>query len=179
MLAEEDAEKGFDLFRSHGLGKIKRIAPGGKERQDSVYNALRMVRDEELIMIHDGVRPFFSNELIKKLIMESTIDSNIDGVVPGMPMKETLKEVAEDGVVVSTINRERFRSIQTPQVFRFDIIIKAYEDAYKKGVYATDDSALVERIGGKVKVILGEPFNIKITTPEDREIAEYLFKNSI
>jgi len=80
-----------------------------------------------------------------------------------------------DGVIISTVDREKIRAIQTPQVFLYSTIRKAYDMAYKKGVYATDDAALVETTGGKVKIITGSPYNIKVTTPEDLEMLEYIF----
>jgi 2-C-methyl-D-erythritol 4-phosphate cytidylyltransferase len=100
----------------------------------------------------------------------------VNGVIPGLAVKETLKEINNRGYVLSTVKREKYWAIQTPQVFQYKIIKRAYDRAYKDGFYATDDAALVERIGGKIKVILGDPFNIKVTTPEDIEIVEYLLK---
>lgn len=188
VLRQEDMERGFELIKSHNLNKIKQIAPGGKERQDSVCNALNLIKKDCIILIHDGVRPFISNQLIKSLLLEikgsglaclsgRQARTKIDGVVPGLPVKETLKKVdRKKGIVLSTIKREKFWTIQTPQVFPFAVIKKAYDKACKDGFYATDDAALVERIGGKVKIITGSPFNIKITTPEDIDIAEFLLK---
>ncbi len=188
VLMEEDIEKGIEIVDAHKLHKIKRIVPGGRERQDSVYNALRLLdvgtgrfREEDLILIHDGVRPIISTKLVEKLVEEinrSTFKKcsikGVDGVAPGIPVKETLKEVTSDGMVVSTVKREKFWTIQTPQIFPLKVIKKAYDRAYKDGFYATDDASLVERIGGKVKIIAGSPLNIKITTPEDLEIVEHL-----
>lgn len=177
VLRKEDIKKGFELMETYNLNKVRRIAVGGRERKDSVYNALRMIENEDLILIHDGVRPLVTQELVKKLLSEiSNKQSNnsIDGVILGIPVKETLKEVGDNGFVHSTKKREKFWTIQTPQVFRFNVLKKAYDSVYKYGFYATDDSALVERIGGRVKVILGDPFNIKVTTPEDVEIVKYL-----
>jgi 2-C-methyl-D-erythritol 4-phosphate cytidylyltransferase len=122
-------------------------------------------------LIHDGVRPFIPEGLIEKLIEEL---KNYDGAIPGLPVKETLKEAALDGTVISTVDRERFWTVQTPQAFYFDTIKKAYDAAYTKGFYATDDAALVERLGGRVKIVTGSPLNIKVTTPEDRDMVEHL-----
>jgi 2-C-methyl-D-erythritol 4-phosphate cytidylyltransferase len=117
------------------------------------------------------VRPLVSSELVNRLVHEM---QDVDGVVPGLPVKETLKEVNKQGFVVNTVKRETVWSIQTPQVFAFDILKKAYKRAYKDGYSATDDAALVENIGGKVKIIPGSPYNIKVTTPEDLEMVQYL-----
>lgn len=176
VFREEDIDSGFDLIRQYGLHKIRKIAQGGKERQDSIYNALNLleqngVESGSIILIHDGVRPVIPEGLIDILIGEL---NNFDGVIPGLPVKETLKEIDTNDIVISTVNRERFRSIQTPQAFSFGTIKKAYEAAYTKGFYATDDAALVENMGARVKIIPGSPLNIKVTTPEDMEMVEYL-----
>lgn len=177
VLKDEDIENGFELVKKYNLDKIVRIAPGGKERQDSIYNALQLVENkdrssvEDIILIHDGVRPFIPKDLIASLIAEL---KNADGAIPGVSVKETLKAAAADGTVVSTMDREKFWAVQTPQAFFFNIIQKAYEMAYAEGFYATDDAALVERTGGKVKIIPGSPFNIKVTTPEDMEFVKWI-----
>jgi 2-C-methyl-D-erythritol 4-phosphate cytidylyltransferase len=171
VLRQEDMEMGLGLIESHNLNKVKQVTPGGKERQDSVYNALGLIKKDCLILIHDGVRPLISTELIERLLQEV---KGVDGVAPGLSMKETLKEVNTKGFVLATVKRGKFWTIQTPQVFPFKVIKNAYDKAYTDGFYATDDAALVERIGGKVKIIKGEPFNIKVTTPEDMDIVEYV-----
>lgn len=173
VLREDEIEKGIEMIDTHEVKKIKRVVPGGDERQDSVYNAIRLLEKGDLILIHDGARPIFPIGLVERLVQAIR---GVDGVVPAIPLKDTLKVVDDSDVVVSTANRERFRAIQTPQVFRFEIIRKAYEKAYVEGYRATDDAALVERIGGRVKVIAGSPFNIKITTPEDFEIVKFLIE---
>lgn len=178
VLRQEDMEMGLGLIESHNLHKVKQVTPGGKERQDSVYNALGLIKKDCLILIHDGVRPLISTELIERLLQEmkgsGSTRTEVDGVAPGLSMKETLKEVNTKGFVLSTVKREKFWTIQTPQVFPFKVIKNAYDKAYTDGFYATDDAALVERIGGKVKIIKGDPLNIKVTTPEDMDIVNYL-----
>ncbi len=180
VLRKEDMEKGLELIESNNLKKVKHIAPGGKERQDSVRNALELIREGMFILIHDGVRPLVSAELIERLLsaLEASAANRTgcSGVVPGIPVKETLKEVdKKQGMVISTVKREKFWTIQTPQVFPFAVIKKAYERAYADGFYATDDAALVERTGQRVKVIAGDPCNIKVTTREDIDMVEHLF----
>ncbi|MBI5740418.1 MAG: 2-C-methyl-D-erythritol 4-phosphate cytidylyltransferase [Nitrospirae bacterium] len=179
VLGKDDVGLGYQMVENFGLEKIERIAPGGKERQDSIYNALNLLKEngtspDSIILIHDGVRPFIPEGLIKNLITEVQTS---DGVIPGLPVKETLKEVSADGMIVSTVNREKLWSIQTPQAFTFGVIRKAYDAAYAEGHYATDDAALVERTGGRVKIIPGSPYNIKVTTPEDLEMVEWIIKN--
>lgn len=187
VLRQEDMKMGLELIKANNLSKIRQIAPGGKERQDSVRNALRLInvgstrsRDECLILIHDGARPLVSAGLIARLLQEikgsDPARTGVDGVVPGLPMKETLKEVNTEGIVLSTVKRDKFLAIQTPQIFPFKIIKKAYDAAFRDGFHATDDSALVERTGGRIRVIMGDPFNIKVTTPEDMDMVEHVLK---
>lgn len=187
VLKEEERESGQKVFEDYNLSKIKRIAPGGKERQDSVYNGLKLIEDKKcIVLIHDGARPLIEKHLIQEAIKEISIPSapffikgsdeglnDCDGVVLGVPLKDTIKE-AEAGIIKKTLRRDALWAIQTPQVFPYNIILRAYEKAMNENFYSTDDAALVERYGGKVKVIIGSYKNIKITTPEDLAIAEFL-----
>ncbi len=124
-------------------------------------------------MIHDGVRPFIPEEMINKLLDNI---KEFDGIIPGIPVKDTIKEVGSNGIVVSTLTRDNIRAVQTPQAFSFRKIKFAYDRAYEDGFHATDDAALVERIGGKIKIIAGSPFNVKVTTPEDLKMVEYMLE---
>jgi len=185
VLKEDDMASGQKLFDEYGFSRIKKIAPGGKERQDSVYNGLRLIDDEDcMVLIHDGVRPLVEKELIENTIKElqSAFSPSgmknkagfkaIDGVIPVVPLKDTVKE-ADDGVVKKTLKRGTLWAVQTPQVFHYASVLHAYEKALNDGYFATDDAALVERYGGRVKIIMGSYRNIKITTPEDLEIAAF------
>lgn len=176
------------LFEEYGLTKVDRIARGGKERQDSVYNGLKLIEDKNcIVLIHDGVRPLIEKKLIENAIKELSNSSvspagkgneqGVDGVILGVPLKDTIKEVG-DGIIRKTLKRGSLWAIQTPQVFRYKNILYAYDSAMNKGFYSTDDAALLEQYGGKIKVIMGSYRNIKITTPEDILIAEALLKNN-
>jgi 2-C-methyl-D-erythritol 4-phosphate cytidylyltransferase len=183
VLKSEDMEFVQRLLEEEGFSKIKRIAAGGKERQDSVYNGLKQVEDKNsIVLIHDGVRPLISTHLVEELIkqMSDAIRNKekCDGIIPGVPVKDTIKET-EDGFVRKTLKRGSLWAVQTPQAFPCKKILKAYEEAAKEGYYATDDAALIERYGGTVKVIMGSYANIKITTPEDLYIAEALLKMNV
>src|SRR3989304_2887803 len=192
VLKEADREKAAEVFGQHNLSKVKKIAPGGKERQDSVYNGLNLIEDRDgIILIHDGARPFIEKDLIEKAIKELLIPpapplakggkgglKGFDGVVLGVPVKDTIKE-AESGIIKSTIRRDSLWAIQTPQVFPYKKISAAYKKSIKEGFYSTDDAALMERYGGKIKVIMGSYSNIKITTPDDLIFAEYLLSKKI
>ena len=183
VLREGDRERGEEVFEKCKLSKIKKIAPGGKERQDSVYNGLKLVKDKNcIVLIHDGVRPIIEKVFIQESIRQMTeilqAKEDCNGVVLGVPVKDTIKET-ERGIVKKTLRRDSLWAIQTPQVFPYSYISTVYERAMKEGVYSTDDSALVEKYGGKIKVIMGSYRNIKITTPEDLIIAEYLLTRSL
>lgn len=182
VLRQEDIERGMEMIREYDLHKIRQIAPGGRERQDSIYNALKLIEktggdsyQESIILIHDGVRPFIPEGTIETLLDQFR---HVDGAAPGIPPKDTLKRISPDGIISETVNREDIRAIQTPQAFSFKIIKKAYDAAYKRGFYATDDAALVEATGGRVKIIEGSPLNIKVTTPEDLEMVKYFLERS-
>ena len=178
VLRQEDIGPFIETARGYHLDKIKRVASGGPERQDSIYNALRLIEGDgtdfcrdSYVLIHDGVRPYIPEGLIDELAVGI---KDVDGVIPGVPVKDTIKAIDAGGIVVTTLDREKMRAVQTPQFFSFDVIKKAYDKAYEDGIYATDDAALVERTGGRVRIIAGSPFNIKVTTPEDLKMVEYL-----
>jgi 2-C-methyl-D-erythritol 4-phosphate cytidylyltransferase len=177
VLKEEDREHGYELIKIHNLHKVKRIAKGGKERQDSVYNALKLINNYDgFIVIHDGVRPLITPAFVEGILHEAGYDH---GVVPGLPVRETIKKVDSERNVISTVNRSNVWSIQTPQIFPFSMIKEAYDMANKEGFYATDDAALVERAGRKIKIVKGSFWNIKITTPEDIYFVEMVIKQKI
>ena len=149
--------------------------PGGQTRQDSVYNGLQAIsHDSDIVLIHDGARPFVTKEMIVRAVNEI---KTCGAVIVAMPVKDTIKTVGEDGFVMNTLDRELLWQVQTPQIFKKDLIIEAHERAKRLSLQATDDSRLVERLGEKVKVIRGSYENIKITTPEDIKIAEEILRS--
>lgn len=177
VFKRDEVEFGRSLIEKYRLQKIQRIAPGGKERQDSVFSGLRLIEDREsVILIHDGVRPCIDRNLVER-VLGALQDGDIpcDGVIPGVPAKDTIKEAAE-GIVTKTLKRSSLWTIQTPQAFPYGSVMRAYERAGKEGFYSTDDAALVERNGGILRVVMGSYKNIKITTPEDLIIAEAFMK---
>ncbi|MEW6053498.1 MAG: 2-C-methyl-D-erythritol 4-phosphate cytidylyltransferase [Nitrospirota bacterium] len=177
VFKRDEMEFGRGLIEEYCLQKIQRIAPGGKERQDSVFSGLRLIEDREsVILIHDGVRPCIDRNLVER-VLGALQDGDIpcDGVIPGVPAKDTIKEAAE-GIVTKTLRRSSLWAIQTPQAFPYESVMRAYERAGKEGFYSTDDAALVERNGGILRVVKGSYKNIKITTPEDLIIAEAFIK---
>lgn len=154
--------------------KIKVIAEGGKERSNSVFQGLKKVdKDADIVLIHDGVRPLISTYLIERVIYET---EKYEAVSLGIPVKETLKKVDENNLVIRTLERGKIRLTQTPQGFKRDLIWQVYNKAVKMVWRANDDAGLVERFGYKVKIIPGEEANIKITTSLDLELAEMLLR---
>lgn len=159
-----------EIVDSYNIHKIKRIVVGGRERQESVWHALRKLNNGfNYVMVHDGVRPFVSDRLLHESLKEAV---RHDGVVVGYPVKDTIKDVGKDRFVEKTLRRNHMWAIQTPQVFKKDVIVDAYTRAHEANFTATDDAALVEWAGYKVKVIEGEHENIKITTPFDLVLGE-------
>jgi 2-C-methyl-D-erythritol 4-phosphate cytidylyltransferase len=123
--------------------------------------------------VHDGVRPFISSERIRDLISKAR---EKEAAVLAVPVKDTVKVVQEDGLILSTPPRKSLWAIQTPQAFRLSTLIKAYDQAYEQGFVGTDDASLVENLGVHVYIVEGEYENFKITTPEDLWIAEALLR---
>ncbi len=163
------------LVVKNNLGKVVKIVAGGAKRQDSVRNGIAAIEGQcDIVVVHDGVRPFVTPEMIKHSI---EVAREFQAAVIGVPAKDTIKETEDNDFVVKTIPRQNLWITQTPQTFRFDVLQKAYEAAYNDNYCGTDDASLVERIGVKVKMIAGSYDNIKITTPEDLVIAEALLRN--
>lgn len=152
-----------------GLSKVKKVISGGAERQDSVWAALKKLQDDvEIVAVHDGVRPFITSEMIAKLVDAA---GKYGAALVGVKPKDTIK-LTREAVVVETLDRRSLVSVQTPQVFKKELLVKAYQKARLDEYKSTDDSALVENLGEKVVVVEGSYENIKITSPEDIVIAE-------
>ena len=177
VVVKEDETDFFrrNIIDKYGYKNIK-IAFGGKERQDSVFNGLKAVNERcDIVLIHDGARPFVTDEIIKNSI-ECAKKNKC--VIVGVPVKDTIKIINKDNEVCDTPNRSTLWSIQTPQVFEYLSIIKAHKIAKEKSYYGTDDSMLMEYLGYNVKVIEGSYNNIKITTPEDLKIGEEILNEN-
>ena len=177
VVVKEDEADFFrrNIIDKYGYKNIK-IAFGGKERQDSVFNGLKAVnKDCDIVLVHDGARPFVTDEIIKNSI-ECAKKNKC--VIVGVPVKDTIKIINKDNEVCDTPNRSTLWSIQTPQVFEYLSIIKAHKIAKEKSYYGTDDSMLMEYLGYNVKVIEGSYNNIKITTPEDLKIGEEILNEN-
>lgn len=153
-----------------------RLVDGGATRQDSVSRGLEALSGQEaLICIHDAARPLVSAKLLEALLEAA---EEWGAAVPVMPLADTVKEVDVQGMILSTPNRETLRLVQTPQVFRREVITGAYRRARDLGLIATDDASLVEAMGRPVRAIPGEPDNLKITSRRDLDLASLLLKES-
>lgn len=175
VVVKEDESEFFkkEILDKYNFKNVK-IAYGGKERQDSVYNGLKLLDEKcDVVLIHDGARPFVSDKIIAKSIEEA---KEHKAIVVGVPVKDTIKVIDNDKNIVDTPNRSVLWAVQTPQTFDYNILIDAYKDAFKNKFYGTDDAMLVERIGYKVKMLEGSYNNIKITTQEDLNIGSQILR---
>ncbi|MDY6796494.1 MAG: 2-C-methyl-D-erythritol 4-phosphate cytidylyltransferase [Actinomycetota bacterium] len=169
-----DAERAReDIVDRYGLEKISAVVEGGEWRQGSVFKALRVLGSGvETVLVHDGARPLATPALFADSIKALR---GCEGVITAIPLVDTVKEV-EGGWVIRTPERRRLWAIQTPQCFRSSALLDAHERAYREGVWATDDAALLERYGYRIRVVEGELTNIKITYPHDLILAEALLE---
>ena len=166
-----------EIVEKYHFHKVKKIVSGGKERYHSVANGVMAAEECDYLFIHDGARPFVTQDMLTRLF-EEVKKSN--ACVAGMPVKDTIKIANADGYIESTPKRDLVWMIQTPQVFSYELIFKAYaillkeeKSLIEKGISITDDAMVVETlIGEKVKLVEGSYKNIKITTPEDISVAE-------
>jgi len=157
-----------NIISKERIAKAVKVILGGKERRDSVANGLQAISPQaDFILIHDAARPFVTKKLVTSVIKEARKSG---AAIAAVAVKPTIKKVARSLIVEKTLDRKSLWEAQTPQVFKKDLILKAYKRF--KHLEATDDAMLVERLGAKVSVVSGSYSNIKITTPEDLLIAK-------
>ena len=165
-----------ELLRSHG--SFRRpivVVHGGAERQDSVRNGLAgLETDCDIVVIHDAARPFIAVRTIEQSI---TAAAESSGAIVAIPARDTIKRVSAQHFICETVPRHDLWLAQTPQTFRVAAIREAHEWAQQQGIPATDDAALVEQMGQRVRIVLGEASNFKITTPDDLVVAEALLQS--
>lgn len=169
---KEDLESFSSLLQDERVSFVI----GGKTRQASVKCAVDSIDEAELIIIHDGARPFVRNADIERTIRAA---KQYNAAALGVPVKDTIKLIDDDKMVVATPERSKLFAVQTPQIFNFEMYKKALDKAYKDGMDFTDDCQLIEYSGGKVKMVEGSYDNIKITTPEDIALAENILLRRI
>ncbi|HHW37475.1 MAG TPA: 2-C-methyl-D-erythritol 4-phosphate cytidylyltransferase [Bacillales bacterium] len=164
VVNENEVNLFIELIRKFHIKNVLKIVNGGQERQNSVYNGLKAVPDEDaIVLIHDGARPFIKQSIIHTLVKSASVN---DGAIVAVPMKDTIK-AAKNNIVEKTVERSSLWSVQTPQAFRLSVILDAHQKAEDDQFLGTDDSSLVERLGKKVHIVVGDYENIKLTTPED------------
>jgi 2-C-methyl-D-erythritol 4-phosphate cytidylyltransferase len=167
---QERARALTEVVERYGLKKVLKVVPGGATRQESVHHGLNEVdEDVEIVVVHDAVRPFVTEDLIERSIEAARKHV---GAIVAVPMKDTPKQVGADRLIQRTLDRTELWLAQTPQTFRRALIVEAYRKAEVAHVHGTDDAALVERLGHKVAIVEGSWENIKVTTPEDLVLAE-------
>jgi 2-C-methyl-D-erythritol 4-phosphate cytidylyltransferase len=159
-----------------GFKKVLRLVPGGKERQDSVYNALKVLHrqnDWDLILVHDGVRPLVTPDEVRRVVRAA---KQHGAAILALPAQDTVKKVNRQGRIQKTLNRRDIWLAQTPQAFQAALVWRAFVEAYSREFYGTDEASLVEALGVPVYVEAGSAFNIKVTTPEDLVLAEAIYQ---
>ncbi|MFE8703804.1 2-C-methyl-D-erythritol 4-phosphate cytidylyltransferase [Cytobacillus sp. FJAT-54145] len=171
-ISSEDEKSFKTLLQTYQIKKVQALVPGGKERQHSVYNGLKEIGSEGIVLVHDGARPFVDKKQIHQLV---EVSSKEGAAVLAVPVKDTIKRV-NHSEVVETVERSSLWAIQTPQAFRVSLLVKAHKKADEDNYLGTDDASLVERINEPVKIVEGNYDNIKITTPEDLYFAEAIIR---
>ena len=176
VAAHETAQIEQLLSKAEGL-KPWRVTVGGSERQYSIANGLKLLPDDAaIILVHDAARPFVSARTINDVIDAA---EEFGGAIAAVPSKDTIKVIDVEGFVKHTPPRNELVSVQTPQGFKREILLRAYAQATTDNFLGTDDSSLIERLGTRIKIVAGGYDNIKITTPEDLSIAETFLRGEI
>ena len=159
-----------EVVNKYNFNKVTQIISGGATRQESVYNGLQAISsNSDYVVVHDGARPFITTEMITNVTREA---KKYDAAAVGVPVKDTIKVINSDNMIINTPDRSKLIAIQTPQVFERELICQAYQEAIADGFVGTDSASLVERINQTVKWVKSSYENIKITTPEDLEFGK-------
>ena len=170
VVSEQNLERCRQLVAEQGWSKVTDVCAGGERRQDSVVAGLGRLHHCHWVVIHDGARPLLTEDLIHRGLTEV---KETGAAAAAVPVTDTIKVAGDDRLVQQTPLRHNLWAVQTPQVFRFDIIAEAYRRAKQE---MTDDATLVEQLGYRVKLYMGSYDNIKITTPDDLILAEVLWQ---
>ncbi|MBU0995572.1 MAG: 2-C-methyl-D-erythritol 4-phosphate cytidylyltransferase [Proteobacteria bacterium] len=157
-----------NIIAPYSFSKKIEIVKGGSERQESVFEGLKAAASSDIVVIHDGVRPFVTPDMIETCIRET---GRYGAAIFAMPAFDTLKQANGKNQIIGTIDRKRIWMAQTPQCFDYQLIMEAHKTAKKNGIIGTDDASLVEKIGRQVFIVEGTRYNMKITTPEDLTLA--------
>ena len=167
---EDRLEETADLCRQYNLGKVTSVVSGGKTRTESALaGVLALKKDCPLVAVHDGARPFVTQELIERCIRKASIQY---AAIPVVKSTDSLRTVDESGTLGDSLNRDLVVRVQTPQIFLSDLLKGALTDAVQRGMSFTDDATAVERMGVAVQTVDGDEENLKLTTPQDQILAE-------
>lgn len=169
----EEREYIQNLLNEYGITKVKGLPNGGEERQHSVHACLKVMKNVEIVLVHDAARPFILQSVIDRLV-ETAYEKG--AAIAGVRAKDTMKKV-RDGIIVETVERDDLWAIQTPQAFRFELLLHAEDVAEKVGFLGTDEAMLVERLGYEIHIVESSYENIKITTKEDLVFGEAILRN--
>jgi 2-C-methyl-D-erythritol 4-phosphate cytidylyltransferase len=163
-------ETGDDWLHKYEI--VREVIAGGEQRQDSVFNGFNSLeKATDIVVVHDGVRPFTTPKMIAAVVEEAKQHGS---AITAIPVSDTIKQVV-DGFVKQTVPREGLWRVQTPQAFQYEVLKKAFKKAKEDSYYGTDEGALIEYLGERVKIVLGSERNIKITRKEDFDLAENIF----
>jgi 2-C-methyl-D-erythritol 4-phosphate cytidylyltransferase len=165
------------IVERYGFRKVRDLVAGGTARQESVWYGLRRVSASmDLVVVHDGVRPFVTVSLLQRTLCSA---ARHGAAIAAVPLNDTLKRVSVTGQVEATLSRERLWRTQTPQAFRQALLRRAFQQAWQMGLRATDEAGLVEALGHPVQVVQGAEQNVKITTPDDLDLCEGLLRRAV
>ncbi len=173
----DSTESTHTIIRNEELSKVSGVVVGGETRQDSVAKGIKSLRETpDIVLVHDGVRPFVSTEMINSVIEQAV---KHDGAITAIAASDTIKQTPpENSRIEHTVEREGLWYAQTPQAFKYDVIREAFARAADDGFVGTDEAQLAERIGADIEIIEGSPFNIKITTKDDMEMARLILNST-
>ncbi|MEK6646787.1 MAG: 2-C-methyl-D-erythritol 4-phosphate cytidylyltransferase [Candidatus Firestonebacteria bacterium] len=165
-----------EILEKFNFKKVKKIICGGEKRQDSVYNGLKAISQCDIVLIHDAARPFLDLEMINDSIKSAV---EYGAAIVAIPITDTVKRSEEGKFVSATLDRNKLWAAQTPQVFRMNLLLEAYENAKTNGLDVTDDAGLLQNSGHKAQLVMGNYKNFKITTQEDLKLAEALINGNL
>jgi len=174
MVNKNDVIDVNGMIKENNFKKVE-VIEGGEERQDSVYNGIRLLKnakEDDIVIIHNGVNPFISDSLIEEVIKDAKEHGACSAAFKA---RDTIKEVDDDNFVLKTLDRSRLWQMQTPQAAKYRLLVRAFVKAYNDGYYGTDDVELIERLGEKVKIVECGRENFKITMPIDMENAKFIY----
>jgi len=174
VAAEQCALCQSAIIERYGFRKVCGVVAGGITRQESVWLGLQRVAEAvDLVVVHDGVRPFVSEDLLQQTLDHA---GRYGAAIAAVPLKDTLKRVSAAGDVEATVPREHLWRIQTPQAFQHALLRRAFQYAWRQGLHATDEAGLIEALGHPVKIVPGYEYNVKITTPDDLVFCEMFLR---